>query len=76
MSSSTVFNSDGSSEYAQLLTLEEGKVKIEKTKKCIELNNKIKHCSIDSDKFLNYDDNKINTITTTVDNFYNYINSL
>lgn len=76
MSSSTIFNSDGSSEYAKLLTLEEGKVKIERSHKCVELNNKIKSSQIKTDTFININASKVQEIEQKVNDFYNYINNL
>lgn len=76
MSSSTVFNSDGSSEYAKLLTLEEGKVKIERSHKCVELNNKIKSSQIKTETFINANASKVQEIEQKVNDFYNYINNL
>lgn len=76
MSSQTVFNADGSSEYAKLLTLADGKVKIERSSKCVELNNKIKSSQIKTDTFINANASKVQEIEQKVNDFYNYINNL
>lgn len=76
MSSQTVFNADDSGEYAKLLTLDDGKVKIERSSKCVELNNKIKSSQIKTDTFINANASKVQEIEQKVNDFYNYMNNL